>query len=365
MILAVFTGLTERGGIQQYGKHAAAVIAMRARERGENYLLLGLNDPPGEHQLETAGVPYRITGFGRNKWRMLAAAFRNHHDATVVYLNHPNLAPLGALIRARGRAVRVVVSTYGIDVWHPLPSLWRLGLKSADVVTALAEFSAARVVDCQGVAKGRIALVPCTLDPELCSGRAGPLRPHAGGDGLTLLTVARLMREEHREQKGIDCVIRALAEVRKSVPDAHYVVVGDGDDRPRLEQLAREFGVGGRVTFTGALGDAELRDCYRACDVFVMPSRSEGFGIVFLEAMALGKPVIGGNHGGTPEIWRDGTAGYLVEHGDVAALADRIVRLLSDHTLRAQMGAAGREIVANRYSFNHFCRNFSAALNGA
>lgn len=362
MILGVFTGLTTHGGIQQYGRLAAAVIAVRAQETGEEYRLLGLNDPPGRHELGIAGTRFVVTGFGRNKSRFAAAVLHGARALRLAYLNHPNLAPLGLGLRALKPATRYVASTYGLEVWEPLPKLRRMGLRSADVVTAIAEFNATRTIVSQGIEARRIAIVPCALAPDFCAPNdaTSPSQAHcAHRGGPMLLTVARLVRGE---QKGVNSVIEALPQVITAIPDVCYVVIGEGDDRARLEQLARDLGVGDHVIFTGALGDAAVRSFYQSCEAFVMPSRSEGFGIVFLEAMALAKPVIGGNHGGTPEIWDDGTAGFLVEHGDIAGLADRIKHLLGDGALRARMGAAGRRIVATRFSFDHFRRNFTELL---
>ncbi|MBI4507924.1 MAG: glycosyltransferase family 4 protein, partial [Chloroflexi bacterium] len=138
--------------------------------------------------------------------------------------------------------------------------------------------------------------------------------------------------------------------------------VGDGDDRPELERLAEESGVAQRVVFAGTKVGEELATYYRACDVFVMPSIKEGFGIVFLEAMAFGKPVVGGNHGGTPEAVQDGVTGFLVQYGDESALADRLSLLLRDAELRARMGEAGRRHVAAQYTFGHFSERLTGVL---
>ena len=153
-----------------------------------------------------------------------------------------------------------------------------------------------------------------------------------------------------------------MPDVLAAFPGVRYVVVGDGDDRRRLESLAHRLGVDERVTFFGAVDRAALRAFYEACEIFVMPSRTEGFGIVFLEAMALGKPVVGGNHGGTPEIWADSTAGFLVDYGDVHGFAGRLKLLLGDSEMRARMGAAGRALVANNFSFARFQQNFGELL---
>jgi phosphatidyl-myo-inositol dimannoside synthase len=360
MILGIFTGLTEHGGIQRYGRHAAAVIAMLAGERGEDYRFLGLNDPTGEHEIESAGVRFAIAGFARNKPALIRAALAVARAARLAYLNHPNLAPLGLAMRALNPGARYIVSTYGTEVWEPLPSVRGFGLQWADRVTAIAEFNAAKVAALQRIAPERIAIVPCALDPEfsapseVTSPRPGP------GEPPILLTVARLEGPERGEYKGVDTVIEAMPEVLAAFPGVRYVVVGDGDDRPRLEELARRCGVDERVAFAGAVDAAALRAFYETCEIFVMPSKTEGFGIVFLEAMALGKPVVGGNHGGTPEVWTDGTAGFLVDHGDVHALAGRLKLLLGDSDLRARMGAAGRALVASNFTFARFRQNFGA-----
>jgi phosphatidylinositol alpha-1,6-mannosyltransferase len=147
------------------------------------------------------------------------------------------------------------------------------------------------------------------------------------------------------------------------VPETVYMIVGDGDDRERLEELAKKNGMSGRVIFTGVVSDEELIGFYKRCDVFLMPSRQEGFGIVFLEAMAFEKPVIGGNHGGTPEVIVDNETGFLVEHGDVDALADRIIRLLLDEELCQRMGRAGRRRVEENYTFDPFRQRLISFLS--
>jgi glycosyltransferase involved in cell wall biosynthesis len=138
--------------------------------------------------------------------------------------------------------------------------------------------------------------------------------------------------------------------------------VGDGDDRPRLEALARETGVANSVIFLRGLSRADLVSCFARCDVFALPSAGEGFGYVFVEAMALGKPTIGGAHGGTPDIIQDGDTGYLVTHGDVARLTMVIGKLLQDDSLRVQMGRrAGQHVRAN-FVFGQFESRLSELL---
>jgi len=163
--------------------------------------------------------------------------------------------------------------------------------------------------------------------------------------------------------KGVEEVLRALSSVLQKFPDTYYVIVGEGDDRSRLQSLAEELELASHVLFVGHTSDAELTGYYEACDVFVMPSRQEGFGLVFLEAMAFGKPVIGGNHGGTPDVVQDQINGFLVEHGDVKTLGLRIMQLLGDVELRHKMGEAGQRRVTENYTFDKFREVLTRVLN--
>jgi glycosyltransferase involved in cell wall biosynthesis len=140
------------------------------------------------------------------------------------------------------------------------------------------------------------------------------------------------------------------------------VLVGDGDDRPRLEQLARESGVADRTRSLFGLTQEELFACYAHCDVFALPSRGEGFGLVFLEAMAHGKPVIGGAHAGTPDVIEDGVTGVLVPHGDAALLSSALESLLSDPARASEMGARGRERVRAKFTFEQFQTRLTQVL---
>src|SRR5262249_57554726 len=133
--------------------------------------------------------------------------------------------------------------------------------------------------------------------------------------------------------KGVDYVIRALPLLLGRFPNLVYHVIGDGDDRPRLERLAVEHGVQAAVRFAGILPDADLLRHYAGATIYVMPSRGEGFGFVFLEAMAQGTPAIGGNVDATPEVIVDGVTGYLIDPTSPDAIAAAVARLLDDPPL--------------------------------
>ena len=196
------------------------------------------------------------------------------------------------------------------------------------------------------------SFVPATaLNDEILAGRK------------VLLTVGRLISSE--PGKGVDAVIRALPEVLKHSPDLLYVVIGEGDLKPHLEKLAQDSAVQDHVLFAGQQTAENLRRYYSRADLYVMPSRQEGFGLVFLEAMASGKPVMAANFGGAAEIIQEGRTGFLVDPDHPAQLADRLVRLLEDEALRQKMGAAGRQLVAERYAFPRFEEDLSRLLDAS
>jgi phosphatidylinositol alpha-1,6-mannosyltransferase len=174
---------------------------------------------------------------------------------------------------------------------------------------------------------------------------------HSVGQSPALLTLGRLQR-----RKGQDMVIRALPRIAKSFRDVKYIIVGIGDEYDFLQRLAREVGVEDKVIFVGQVHDSDQAAYYAACDVFIMPNRTigadvEGFGIVFLEAGAAGKPVIGGRSGGTGEAIQDGVTGIRVDGDNVEAIAAAVIDLLADPTKARVMGERGRQRVEASFTW--------------
>src|SRR5712664_122418 len=168
-----------------------------------------------------------------------------------------------------------------------------------------------------------------------------------------LLTVARLV-----PRKGHKIVLQALPKVLAEVPDLKYLIVGEGSERDSLQTLARELGVQDAVIFAGDVVHDQICDFYNLCDVFVMVNRLdeggdvESFGMVFTEANAVGKPVIGGRSGGTAEAVIPGQTGFLVDPKSVYELAERLLLLLNNEDLSKRMGAAGLERVRLEFNWN-------------
>jgi glycosyltransferase involved in cell wall biosynthesis len=206
-------------------------------------------------------------------------------------------------------------------------------LRSCDRVIAVSAFVASLAED-WGVDRGRVVVIPNSIEDSM-SAPAQPL-PHFGCvGGFRVGQVGRM-----DPGKGFADTIRAFAQLYECRPSAQLVLIGDGSERPALEQLVHDLGLVGAVQFTGWQHDA--RGWLSTLDVFLHPSRREPFGLAALEASAAGLPVVAYDEGGLSEIVVDGQTGLLVRPGDIDALAQALIRLSADHVLRARMGRAGR-----------------------
>jgi phosphatidylinositol alpha-1,6-mannosyltransferase len=227
----------------------------------------------------------------------------------------------------------------------------------ANLILTPTKDTADHIATQQQIPRERVRVLPWALDPdfEALATASQTALPANFPSGRIILTVGRWQADER--YKGMDTLISALPRLLHEWPDLQLVAVGGGDDQAWLEQLAEGCGVRRHVHFFSELSYPELAACYSACDIFALPSRGEGFGLVYLEAMARGKPVIGGAHGGAPEVIDDGRTGYLVQHGDAPQLATSIETLLANPELAREMGARGRERVNRDFKFSVFSKS--------
>jgi glycosyltransferase involved in cell wall biosynthesis len=283
---------------------------------------------------------------------------------------HLALGPLGWTVAKIAQSPYWIV-LHGIEAWYVLAGWKRRALHRADRFIVTSAFSREQVVHRHHIDKKRISRLPCTLDETLL--RIQPAEAGASAELPTgqrlVLTVARMAAWER--YKGHEVVLQALPQVVARIPNLKYVMVGDGDDRTRLESLAREMGLSSNVVFTGEVSDSELAALYHRSEAFVLPARTvidkhnpkgEGFGIVYLEAMAFGKPVIGPNYGAPAELIQDGKFGFLVDPEDPDAVAEAILSLLNAPQESRNMGESASRWVREEYSFNSLCRRLRGLL---
>jgi phosphatidyl-myo-inositol dimannoside synthase len=285
-------------------------------------------------------------------------------------------APLGLMARRLRREAGVrtaVATTHGHEVWWARTPgtrglLHRVGTHT-DVVTVLGPATGRPIAAALPPGARVKRLVPGVDSAVFRPGLDGaPLRARHGlGRRPVILCASRLV-----PRKGQDTLVRALPWIRRVIPDAMLLLVGDGPHEPELRRLAAAEGVTDGVVFAGGHPHGELPGYYAAADVFAMPCRTrrrglevEGLGIVYLEAAASGLPVVAGDSGGAPDTVRDGETGYVVDGRSVAAVGDRLIRLLRDGRLASDMGAKGRAWVRGEWNWDRSYEVLRGLLEGA
>ena len=250
------------------------------------------------------------------------------------------------------------------------PARWllRLAINHCSAVLVNSRFTAERLRALVGDTFQAICLPP-GIDPDRFAAADGAAvrARHGLNGGPVLLSVARLV-----ERKGQDTVIRALPALLEREPELRYVVVGSGPAEEGLRRLAAAEGVARQVVFAGAVRDDDLPAYYRACDIFVMPTRYdpadgqvEGFGIAFLEAAAAGKPSVAGAAGGAAEAVLDGQTGLVVDPQDLRAVGGAILRLVEDRDLADRLAATGARRVQAQFDRRRFGPRVRAVLAAA
>ena len=342
----------------------AFLLSEFANSKQMEYRLLSLNDSQDLHRMCVGDREFVFTGAARGKAGFVAAALKAaRRHPRLVLAAHPNLAPILRGMKVLAPRLKSIVCAHGVEVWEPLSRNRRRALQRATLVLAPSRATADFVVSLQGVAPERVRVLPWALDPDFETRLVGigPAQlPASFPKGRVILAVGRWLATER--YKGMDTLIQAMPRLLLRWPDVQLAIVGSGDDRDWLENIAKGSGVQRHVHFLSGISYAELSACYAAAEIFALPSRGEGFGFVYLEAMARGKPVIGGAHGGAPEVIRDGETGYLVSHGDAVQLATSLDTLLSNPELARQMGERGRERVQQEFKFSIFAKNFKKIL---
>jgi phosphatidylinositol alpha-1,6-mannosyltransferase len=239
----------------------------------------------------------------------------------VVLCGHLYMASLAALI-ARLKRAKLIILAHGIEAWTRPSRLCQAAIDAADLILCASRYTRSCILGWSTVTPERVLLLPNTVDEAFTPGDGSALREAWGLQGKrVLLTVARMDARER--YKGHDRVIAAIPQLLGRGHDIVYVVVGEGDDQPRLVAFANKTGVEDRVRFMGAVGRQTVIDAYRAADLFVMPSTGEGFGTAFLEAMASGTPALGLAVAGARDALADGELGMAVDEDDLPTAIER------------------------------------------
>ncbi|MDG2422353.1 MAG: glycosyltransferase family 4 protein [Phycisphaerales bacterium] len=340
-----------KGGIQVFNNYVLRAL----RDLQIDVTVIGLNDRPCDAE------PGLIGCNRGNRIRKVLAVFhllrkvmRSKPD--LVLCGHLNFTPICARICGMFK-VPFITITHGMELWDAAPAKISAAARSHRVL-AVSRYTRSLNLELLGKYDPENVLVfhntfdeerfAPTQDSKAMRAKLG-LKP----EDKVVLTVGRLASTERL--KGYDEGIQAMARVCHRIPNARYVLAGKGDDMERLREVAHECGLGDRLIMPGFIAEEDIVPLFNACDLFILPSRKEGFGIVFLEAMGCGKPVIGGNRDGSMDPLCDGKLGTAVDPEDVEALSEAILAHLEGRMPPERSDPASlRAESIDRFGFKRF-----------
>ncbi len=222
-----------------------------------------------------------------------------------------------------------------------LQAKWEMkNVKKADIVVATSQHCRKTIQESYRIYPGKIRVIPELIDLEEWEWLLAEAADRQDKKGVIVLTVCRMY-----PRKNLGLLLRAWKKIKEREPDARLRIVGTGQEYRRWLALAKELQLGESVIFLGSRARKELAEEYKNCDIFCLPSRQEGFGIVFLEAMAAGKPIVAVRAAAVPEVVRQSKEGFLVSPDDPNALASALLRLIGEPKLRRQMGESAQTYV--------------------
>lgn len=358
-----------KGGIQVYSAFLLQALENLYPDRPyQVYLKHDTQSSPGldrGHQTDfhftgQIPLPLRTPAFAA---QIFLSGLRQSPELAIA--THLNFTPVAYWLK-RLKGIPYWAIAHGVEAWNIERPLLKTALRHADRILAVSHYTRDRLLKEQDLNPERVLLLPNTFDSDRFT--IAPKPPYLlqrygfSPETKILLTVCRLDSQE--QYKGYDRILEALPIILPQVPKLHYLIVGKGDDRPRVETLIQNLKLEEYVTLAGFIPDEELCDHYNLCDLFAMPSKGEGFGIVYLEALACGKPTLGGNQDGALDALCNGKLGALVNPDQVEDIAQTLIQILQRQYPNPLMyePEALRQQVIETFGFEQFQQTLQALM---
>ncbi len=344
------------GGIEKVCRVAGKAFAEESEIPNGTFSLMSMHDKRDDAKNNRYFNAKYFKGFGAAKIRFMIAAIRAGASQDMVILSHVNLLPAAWIIKKIKPSVKTILFAHGIEIWQPFHGLKRKMLQSCDHIISVSKFTSDQVQAVQKIGRSRLTVLNNCLDPFLPPPAAKTnehLREKYGlkDSDRVLLILTRLAATER--YKGYDKVISAIAGIqKKSAERICYLMAGKYtlEEKAFIEDAADSAGIGGQVVLTGYVADEALADHFRLAEVYIMPSKKEGFGIVFIEALYYGLPVIAGNKDGSVDALAGGALGTLVDPDDIEAIREAIEKVLANK----QANVPDRELLTAKFGYDTY-----------
>jgi len=338
------------GGIAQFNRDFVRALVLSPGVVSVKILPRIAPDPTGQLP---PGVTQASAIFGRVAYSARAMFEIAKDPPDVIFCGHVFMAGL-AWVLARMIGAKLVIAAHGIEVWDRPNWIARKAMRSAEFIVCASRDTRSRMLRSLDLIPENVIVINNTVSDVFTPGESQSRRRELGlGSSIVLLSISRL--DSSQRYKGQDRVIPLLPGLLAAGLDVVYLIGGEGPDRARLERLAMEFGVSAEVRFLGRVPAEALPDLYRAADLFVMPSSGEGFGIVYLEAMASGTPALGLAVGGATDALAEGALGYCVSESKLALALSAALAVPRDATGLTQK-------VRDRFGFEKFQQRIASLV---
>lgn len=362
ILFLVLTAFSHMGGIEKFNRAFIKALTDLSTSGALRNSFSGMYDTTIDVRY-TGAASYKL--FGGRKLKFVLESVLQAFQQDVIILGHLNLALIGVLIKFIAPQKKLIVICHGIEVFVPVGGWKKKVLQQADHILAVSTFTKQQLISQQQLSADKITVFPNTIDPffQLPSQFSKPAylaqRYGIAEHEQVLFTLTRLNSEEG--YKGYDTLLRILPTLVKKNIQFKYILAGKADEAElqRMNKLINELQLKDKVIMPGFLADEEITDHYLLADVFVMPSKGEGFGIVYIEAMACGLQVIAGNKDGSTEALQFGKLGTLVDPDNAEELEGAVVKVLH-HKLEPE---GVQENMLNYFSFEKFKERLSGLVN--
>lgn len=354
------------GGIENVCRTLGKALYETAGEKKGKLEIVSMYDK-GADAKDNPYFPAGIfKGFSRSKLRCSAYALARGRKKDVVILSHVNLLPVGWAIKKLSPSVKLVLLTHGIEIWKPLSAFKKKMIQHCDQVIAVSEYTRQQVISRQGVRADKCRVINNCLDPFLSAptgkGKDKSLLDKYGleENDLVLFCLTRLAGTERH--KGYDKIIKAIPAVQpQTAKRIVYVIAGryTADEAAFIKTTAADAGIEKNVILTGFIPAGEIVSHFEMADIYAMPSSKEGFGIVFIEAMYYGLPVIAGNKDGSVDALAGGELGLLVNPDDQPAIEQAISTMLNN----INAFVPSRELLLKKFGYETYREKIANLVN--
>jgi phosphatidyl-myo-inositol dimannoside synthase len=336
---------SQTGGIENYNKNIIQGLADINKCDVDVVSIYDIVSP------EIKGINFY--NFKKNKLKASVFIFKNLYKYNAILASHVNIIPILAIVKIFKPSVKIFISVYGIEVWKKFNFFYKYFL-SRFTILPISHYTQNIMMSLNKLSEHNFKILYCASTEK----KENNFKNVYDIKDFNILSVTRL--DSNDAYKGIDTMIRCLPLISKIVTNLKYTVIGKGNDLARLKNLAKELTVEKYIDFKGFVDFIEPYYCY--CDVFSLPSKGEGFGIVYIEAMNYKKPCIACDEGGQTDVVIHEKTGCLCPYGDINRLSENIIKLYKYPILREEFGQNGYSHFKKKFTFDEFKKSLSNLL---